>query len=381
MKETCPTCRGCFTRRHDFRTYRKISLSGMESKGYQRWFCLTCKRPFIPVELKRDTVSPYDTEVREQATILYIDTGGSYRAVMRQLRQWGLPHVQTWQVWQWIQEVGQQCMDPFTLSQRVHPQWTGWLEVDGDRLRVGDQEVSILLAMDVETRDVPCAILGREHVYDFTRLFQQLKALDYPLKGLTSDGAGVIAKAYRKVFPQGLHQRCTVHLARTFDEWLQPHYATFPHLPSEYQRFQRAFHGFAEAPTWQEALPYLKFLLRYPSFQRPAFQMAREVLIQTLPQLTPGFFHPAMPRTNNLIENLIRFLDRRLTPMDRFHSSESAWSILKLLILFYRFHKFDNPSKAYRHIKDRSPLELAGVDTHRLFWLSVGTHSQKHTQS
>ena len=374
MKISCSRCGGQRTRRHDFRTYRQISLEGVESKGYQRWFCVDCKKPFIPVELKRPDVSPYNAEVREQSTILYIDTGGSYRAVTRQLHQWGLPHVDTMQVWHWIQEMGQKCADPFTISQTLRPQWSGWLQVDGDRVPVEGMDVSILAALDGNTRDVPGLVLGRETESNYRELFQQLKELKYPLKGLTSDGDSAILSAYKDVYPQGVHQRCTVHFQRNLDELLEPRFATYPQLPTEYERFQKAYHQFVSATHWYQAKEWVRFFLYYPSFQKPVFKPARDLFLRTLPQIIPAFFHPGMPRTNNLIENLFRFLDRRLTPMDRFQARESAWSIIKLLILFYRFHLFDSPSKAYRHIKGKSPLQLAGVDTSKLFWLNVGTN-------
>jgi len=373
MTPECPRCGSEHTHRHDFRTYRKISLSGVESKGYQRWFCVACNKPFIPVEQKRESMTPYDQEVKEQSTILYIDTGGSYRAVMRQLHQWGLPHVQTYQVWHWIQEVGQKCADPFTISQRLHPHWSGWLQVDGDRLPVEGMDVSIIAALDANTRDVPCLVLGRETEANYVELFGQLKELEYPLQGLTSDGDSSIIQAYKQVYPKGIHQRCTVHVQRNLDALLTPRFATYPKLPTEYERFQMAYHHLVSAPHWYQAKEWVRFFLYYPSFQRPMFKPARDQFLRVLPQIIPAFFHPGMPRTNNLIENLFRFLDRRLTPMDRFHAREAAWGIVKLLMLFYRFHQFDNPSKAYRHIKGKSPLQLAGVDTSKLFWLDVGT--------
>ena len=57
MTPECPRCGNNHTHRHDFRTYRKISLAGVESRGYQRWFCVACNKPFIPVELKRAEAS------------------------------------------------------------------------------------------------------------------------------------------------------------------------------------------------------------------------------------------------------------------------------------------------------------------------------------
>jgi transposase-like protein len=359
--------------------FREIDLRGVHSKAYQRWFCLACRKAFIPGCPTRQSTSPYSRAIREKATILYVDTGGSYRAVTRELRRLGLSHVQSYQVWTWVQDMGHRCADPFEISRCLRPQWSGWLQADGDRIRVGDEDLSILLALDVKTRDIPFAMLGKEDRYHWTQFFERLKALHYPFKGLTSDGDTAILAGMKAHFPNGVHQRCHAHFVRNVEELLEPRYATFPHLPTEYQRFQKALHAFLEAPEWRIAKEYLRFLYFYPSFQRPIFQPARQMVIQSLPQIIPAFFHKEMPRTSNLIENVIRFLDRRITPMDRFHSRETAWAMIKLLVLYYRFHKFTNPSKRYFYIKDRSPLQLAGVNTVGLRWLSVGLNPLKNS--
>jgi transposase-like protein len=379
MRYACPLCKGDRTRRHDFRMFREIDLRGVHSKAYQRWFCLDCRKAFIPGLQERQTTSPYSAAIREKATILYVDTGGSYRAVTRELRRLGLSHIQSYQVWTWVQELGRKCVDPFEISRALKPKWSGWLEADGDRIRVGDEELSILLAIDVKTRDVPFAMLGKEDLYHWIQFFERLKALHYPFKGMTSDGDTAILMGARANFPGLLHHRCHAHFIRNVEELLpEPRYAAFPHLPTEYQRFQKALHNFLEAPDWRIAKEYLRLLIFYPSFQRPLFAPARKLVLQSLPQIIPAFFHKEMPRTSNLIENVIRFLDRRITPMDRFHSRESAWAMIKLLILYYRFHKFTNPSKKYFYIKGRSPLQLAGVNTIGLRWLSVGLQPAKN---
>ena len=372
MRYSCPLCGSGRTKRHDMRMYREIDLRGVHSKAYQRWFCKECRKAFIPGLTERQTTSPYSAAIREKATILYVDTGGSYRGVTRELRRLGLSHVQSYQVWQWVQELGHKCADPFEISRCLNPKWSGYLEADGDRIRVGDEELSILVAIDVKTRDVPFAMLGKEDLYHWTQFFERLKALEYPLRGLTSDGDAAIAAGAQSHFPGVPHHWCHAHFIRNVEDLMEPRYANFPHLPTEYQRFQKGLHKFLAAPEWRIAKEYLKFLMLYPSFQRPLFQPARDYVIKSLPKIIPAFFHKGMPRTSNLVENLIGFLDRRLTPMDRFHSRESAWAMIKLLILYYRFHKFTSPSKKYFYIKGRSPLQLSGINTIGMKWLSVG---------
>ena len=86
-----------------------------------------------------------------------------------------------------------------------------------------------------------------------------------------------------------------------------------------------------------------------------------------IPYTGTHFFHLGMPRTNNIIEGIIRILSRKIDDTDGFESFETAWNSLKLLIMNYRFHPF-----SCSRIKDHnglSPLELAGVDISNLNWV------------
>lgn len=371
MEQACIRCGSLHIRRHDLRSYREIDLTGVHYKAYQRWFCVDCGCAFIPERHQRADASPYQADVRERAAILYVEVGASYRAVVRELRRHGVNRVDAKKIWQWVQALAHQCSDAFTLSQKLKPRWTGWLQVDGDRLP-GIRERSIVIALDVGTRDIPCGFVGPESFASYRKLFEQLKALNYPLRGLTSDGADEIVKAGKAVFGKVIHQRCTVHVGRNLEDALRPHYATYAMRSREIQRFQQTYKSFVESPTWKEAKDWLRILYYYPAFQRLNILAARNLFLTMLPQITPAFFHPEMPRHTNVIENVFRFVDRRITPMDRFQSQDTAEAMVKLLLLWYRFHKFSNPSKAYWHMKGQSPLDLAGVDTRGLNWLKTG---------
>jgi hypothetical protein len=371
MDNACIRCGSLHVRRHDMRAYKEIDMTGVHWKAYQRWWCVDCRHAFIPERHQRADASPFSQEVREKATILYVETGASYRAVVRELARYGIHGLDAKKVWTWVQELAHDCADPFTISQRLRPGWSGWLQVDGDRLP-GLDDQSVLAPFDVGTRDIPCAFVARESYTNYLQLFEQLKALNYPLKGLTTDGDPVILQAARKVYGAFFYQRCMVHLGRRLDEVLRPSDMKFSKTPDEYERFLKAYKSFMCAPSWKEARTWLRFILYYPTFSRPQFKGGRDIFLRALPQIVPGFFRPQLSRSTNLVENFFRFIDRRITPMDRFQGEDTARAMVKLLILWYRFHKFINPSKRYWYIKGKSPLQLAGVKTDKLNWLKVG---------
>lgn len=89
--------------------------------------------------------------------------------------------------------------------------------------------------------------------------------------------------------------------------------------------------------------------------------------LEKIPYTGTHFFHPGMPRTNNIIEGIIRNLSRKINDTDGFESLETAWNSLKLLIMSYRFHPFScSRNKTHNGL---SPLGLARVDISNINWV------------
>jgi len=75
---------------------------------------------------------------------------------------------------------------------------------------------------------------------------------------------------------------------------------------------------------------------------------------------------------NNVAEGTIRKLDRQLAGMDSFSSHQTAWNILKMLVLHSRFRTITDCKKYYSHRNGFSPSQLARVDTYPLNWIQFG---------
>lgn len=89
--------------------------------------------------------------------------------------------------------------------------------------------------------------------------------------------------------------------------------------------------------------------------------------LEKIPYTGTHFFHPGMPRTNNIIEGIIRNLSRKIDDTDGFESFKTAWNSLRLLIMSYRFHPFScSRNKAHNGL---SPLELAGANISKINWV------------
>ena len=77
-------------------------------------------------------------------------------------------------------------------------------------------------------------------------------------------------------------------------------------------------------------------------------------------------------RDNNITEGVNDKLQMKLFLIRGFKKEESARNTLKLIVMHYRFNPFC--SCKIREHNGMSPLNIAGVDTSRLNWV---TYSQK----
>jgi hypothetical protein len=71
-------------------------------------------------------------------------------------------------------------------------------------------------------------------------------------------------------------------------------------------------------------------------------------------------FTPGLASDNNVTENVIKQLNKKLRLMEGFESIESAERYVRLLVGCYRFKRFTDSCRKTEN--GRSPLELAGVD-------------------
>jgi hypothetical protein len=75
---------------------------------------------------------------------------------------------------------------------------------------------------------------------------------------------------------------------------------------------------------------------------------------------------PGLPADNNVTENVIKQLNKKLRLMEGFQSLESAECYVRLLVGCYRFKRFTDSCRG----NGKSPLELAGIDLQGRDWLS-----------
>lgn len=257
-----------------------------------------------------------------------------------------------------IHRVTKECVSAAWIARELKPKWGGYLALDGKIIRVWDwaaklfhytkaqrrwlHKMSLLIALDLKTLDVPNHHLGDEETtFDLVLMLRELKAMNYPLKGYISDGNEDIERAVKLAFGEGIpHQLCVRHY-----------------------------------------LENLKVRLREGKITESQFQDATEALQNgAKPRLLPVpsdlFTYRAiseLPSTNQQLENLIRFFNLRLKTLNQFHDWKTARDYCNALTLMRRFTKFtDCRDKTKNH---HAPLELAKADISGLDYLDLRKHS------
>ena len=269
--------------------------------------------------------------------------------------------------WGWIQELGEQCKSFEEVAHELKPQWSGYLLADGKSVFVKGVEYALLLTGDVGTHDIPYASF---HPSEDTETWMSTLrgvqgALGYPLQGLIIDGDLGLMKACKLLYPSVPLQLCVRHVESFLSYYIRyklkiPEDKARPFLQTARQLL------YVEDKT-QRDHALQDYTARRRSFQRRGLGTMVRLLERKFPYLWTHLDHPGMPRTNNIIEGIIRQLSRKITDTDGFETPETAWNTLKLLIMNYRFHSF-SCSRLPGH-NGFSPLELAKVSTEGLHWV------------
>lgn len=355
------------TKKHSFHTRRRKTSIGTIREKVRRWWCHNCERAFTP-KVHRILKKTHNKSIIYKAAQLYFNSEASYRAVSRQLK------VRPQKIFQWTDFLGETCKSFTEVQKELNPKWSEYLLADGKFIFINKDEYALLLTIDAQTQDIPYAMLFESESYEsWHSVFTSVRDdLNYPIKGIISDGNLGLLKAAKKVFPRVAHQLCIRHVYAYYSYRLKYQFKG----PKEgIEPFLDITHKLLYARNKE----HLEILLdEYSSQRQYLIDSGLEAEIvnfeSKFEHLWIHFDHPGMPRTNNIVEGVISQLSRKITDTDGFSYFSTAWNSLKLLIMNYRFHKF-SCSRIKGH-NGRSPLELAGVNTNGINWIKFSQKKQ-----
>ncbi|MDI6892066.1 MAG: transposase [Actinomycetota bacterium] len=337
------------------------SLSGQRKEKTQRYFCKDCKRYF---NLRRNKRSRYTREFKNETVKRYVEDNTSLRAIAKRME------VSRSMVLNWVSEAGKLCKDPIETDLKLNPSWSGILGIDGKPVSISGRKDVVLVAVDRLTKDlVHLQIVKAESEEDFENFLIEIRdIIKYPLTSLVSDlGKGkVLVKLVASIFPNTPHQICVIHFCRYVDMILPKS------KKSEYHRQNTFLRGIIKDILFAKSLRESNKLYQLFNTVEDTFRVGyQKAIIKSIIEhyelLTSHFHHEHLPRDNNVTENVIKQLNRKLKLADGYQSRESAYNHLKLWALCYRFKPFTD--SRIQENNGRAPLQLAKVDTSKTDWL------------
>ena len=307
MKKTkyrliCPYCDSIDTKRHSkTKTQKGVRI---------RWYCKSCKKAFTP-RLK---------QISMEGTRIYFDSEASYRAVSRELK------INPMTAYRRIMALGFNCKSPMEVSMELKPNWSGYLIVDGDSIRVASILESLLLGVDSGTQDIPHAILAEhEDGLNWTWLLLVLKSpIGYPFKGIISDGDPSVQEAIKVVLPNVPYQYCVRHFEKELYRYIRYDFTQKRGHWREAEKFLEISKNMLYAKSYEMAEKYLSAISMDPGFKKAGLGLAIGKIKANFADLTRHHFHPGMPRTSNIGEGVISRLDSKINQADGYkcHDTE-----------------------------------------------------------
>lgn len=333
----------------------------------QRFFCKSCKSSFT---LDRKTARPrarFADDVVHEAVRLYVQSLASYRVLAAMFERRFGRSVGRATLNAWVYELGGMAKTPLEVSAELQPRWGGFLGIDGKAIYVKGNKHCLLIGVDHPTQDIVHAlVLEAETAEGFARLETEAR-LDagYPLYGVVSDFAPGFAQAHRDHFGAVPFQACRVHFDRRLDSDI-PKKSWTGRAPL-YAELRDRIRAVLYADSFDEA----HALLRDLAAERSRFKNTGRVdtlrgLERNIDLYTAHHLVPGLPADNNVTENVIKQLGKKLRLMEGFESLESAERYVRLLVGSYRFKRFTDSCRG----NGKSPLELAGIDLQGRDWLT-----------
>ena len=285
----------------------------------------------------------------------------SYRNVAKTL------HISKNTIFHELDFLGEQCKSFEQVAHELHPQWSGYVLIDGKTIYIKKDKAALLLTADATTQDIPVAgLYESENAANYKILLEQLRDdIGYPIKGIIVDGDPAVLTAISSEFSKIPLQLCIRH----YDENLKRHFRYYFHgITDGVPRFLDMVHEMLYVKNSLHLdQVYREYLDWLPFFYVTGLQSEVDRVESNFGRLWTHLQYPEMPRTNNVIEGIIRQLSRKIDDTDGFNSMRTAWNSLKLMIMNYRFKRF-TCSRIKGH-NGKCPLQLAGVDISGINWV------------
>jgi transposase-like protein len=375
----------------------------------QRFFCCSCAKSFTtnPGERRHS----FSEAFTEDVTRRHVE-GESYRVIARAAYRDTLRKISPTSLQEMVASVAARCKTPLEMSAELKPEWEGVLAVDEKKIPVKHCELWCYEAVDssgdiVHWREVPeCSVT------EAVKFLEEVKALGYVCRALTSDLDTSLTLAIEKVYPETPHQYCVkhalavvekilgytrseqrkrqrrgelrtsfqalpskkgLHLIRASKEFVEKWRQTRPESKKarEIAELRDLAQGILTAKTQSQALDLFAELRSRHSSETLLKWRAIAFLERHWVRLMRHHSVRGLPRTNNMAENFNKQLMRRIKTIESFQHRKSATNYMNLLVAYLRLKPYTDCRGQRKHLNGKSRLQAAGVKIAPQDWLKA----------
>jgi hypothetical protein len=202
----------------------------------------------------------------------------------------------------------------------------------------------------------------------FQAFLTEVHAVDpgYRLRGALQDGWQPAQKALQAVCPQVVQGECHLHAQRRMAQALVEYHRQHPEVsPAELQALQAQHDHVLEAPR---LFTFAQRLRRLPAvFRTDPLLRKRSASLQRKKQRLTAWTTKPLPKTTTALDQLFKFLDRKLGSMQTLHEGISARATVNAWAIVRNFWRYLPGAKR----AGQSPVEIAGVNLRDIPWLQV----------
>lgn len=331
-KKRCPNCSSLDTKKNGFIYSRILTVRGKVKRRTQRFFCKECGKSFT--HLGRNVRKQTSSDLKRRAVFDYVLTKNSLKEIGSRY------NLSKTTVLNWLSQLSE-TIQPVNINAS---KCSGIVQIDGKEIKLNGKKKTIFLSIDAKTKQpLLYKICDGEDKLSAEDFLMDLKR-KYPnkIEGIISDfGRGkCFLSVVGKVFPKVPHQVCLVHFMRYV--WL-----FIPRTKNSKYYFRNRLlksiiKNVINSATKDESIYWLNKLNHFKPFFKASYhkRFIRSVN-KNYENLTKYYEYDFLNTNTNIIENMIRQLNRKLKNLDGFKSEKNLATFMK--IWFVNYHeKFKN---------------------------------------
>jgi len=243
------------------------------------------------------------------------------------------------------------------LSKEFCNRWSGRLVVDGKYVKVKgyEKKIPFIYGIDFLTHDIPVGILApSENEHAFTKFFNLLHTIGYPLQIVICDDVSALKPALRLVYPTVPIQLCHTHYFESLRQYLSIR------TDEKYRLFFAELKGAFHAKNhYHKRQAWLRRILSVYGKHDPTIQAIMADVMNRYDLLFAfnSDFRKHCPNTTNIIESYNSHLQGRLKSIKGFQSFHSAERWLNAWMLRRRTKTLTDCGQPFKHLNGTMPIQ------------------------